>query len=509
MVNKILRKLNILKQKNSNPEWKNKDSELYSLFFKKEMYILAYNNIKNDKNNDFYFSQQIIEKICDKMKTEQYTFSKKKTLIVKTSDKLKLLQFSLITDKVVQEMIRLILEAIWDSNKKCTLSKVFNKQKPGKKAHRVLQYINQKFKNIKWVIQGNIEKSYDNINHTILLNILEKRIQPGRFLRLIRKSINAGHLEHTSLVNNIIKTNQASIVFPILANIYLNQLDKDFLQQIKKIKEKHNKKKISYKAENPEYLVKSNFLEKFVKAYKKFLICYPANHCFIKNKKNNNKQEKTIENLKKTKLELFKKNVLSPNNLPINIKYLRYKNDWILGVDGNLEKTIKIKREIEQFLEKALNMQLNKSKITHVKSKQFFFLGYDIKAVFNAKLSLIKNTNSKKKNFFKKTTKYFFKFKAPIFKLIEKLYKQEFCNINGFPCSKKSWTTLQDHVIITNFNFVLKNLLGYYSKAHNQKSLKSIQLIIQYSCAMTLAHKHRISVPKIFKKFGTNLKILM
>jgi len=134
---------------------------------------------------------------------------------------------------------------------------------------------------------------------------------------------------------------------------------------------------------------------------------------------------------------------------------------------------------------------------------------YNIKAVFNAKLSLIKNTNSKKKNFFKKTTKYFFKFKAPIFKLIEKLYKQEFCNINGFPCSKKSWTTLQDHVIITNFNFVLKNLLGYYSKAHNQKSLKSIQLIIQYSCAMTLAHKHRISVPKIFKKFGTNLKILM
>ena len=89
MVNKILRRLDILKQKNSSPNWENKDSELYPFFFKKEMYILAYDNIKSNKDLLMLgtdtkildgFSDKTIKKICDQMKTEQYTFSKAKKI---------------------------------------------------------------------------------------------------------------------------------------------------------------------------------------------------------------------------------------------------------------------------------------------------------------------------------------------------------------------------------------------------------------------------------------------
>ena len=528
MVNKVLGRLNILKQKNSikngkNLNWVNKDSELYPFFFKKEMYILAYENIKSNKSSLTPgtdnktldgFSEKTIQTICNKMKTEQYTFSKaKKIYIPKTSSKLRPLDIPTATDKIVQEIIRIILEAIWDSPENPQFSEVSHGFRPGKGAHSALQYIDQKFKNIKWVIEGNIENTYDSINHTYLMNILEKRIQSGRFLRLIRKTLNAGYLEFKTPINSIMGTPQGSVVSPILANIYFHELDTYVLQKIKKIEETYNAEKTSYKARNPEqtssvqftlypeYVLESNLLPRCIRADKKFLTS--------NGKENPTAEKETSENLKKAKLELFKENVSLSQKLPIRIKYVRYADDWIVGVDGSVEIAREIKRGIQDFLKKTLKLQLNedKSKITHVKCKEFFFLGYSIGIAPSVKIAFIRKKNSKKKNFFKKTTGYLLKFKAPIRKLIKKLYEKKFCTINGFPTSRKSWTVLEDHVIITNFNLVLRKLLRYYSGAHNQKSLRNIQLILQYSCAMTLGHKHRLNIPKIFKKFGTTLKV--
>ena len=151
MVNKILRRLDILKQKNSSPNWENKDSELYPFFFKKEMYILAYENIKSNKDLLMLgtdtkildgFSDKTIKKICDQMKTEQYTFSKAKKIdISKASGKVRPLGIPTVTDKIVQEIIRIILEAIWDSPKKPQFSEVSHGFRPGKGTHSALQYI--------------------------------------------------------------------------------------------------------------------------------------------------------------------------------------------------------------------------------------------------------------------------------------------------------------------------------------------------------------------------------
>lgn len=195
MVNKVLGRLNILKQKNSNPcltenrksrNWVNKDSELYPFFFKKEMYILACANIKSNKSlltlgtdNKALtnFPDKSIQIICNQIKTEQYTFSKFETKVIsKASGKFKFLGIPRANDKIVEEIIRIILEAIWDSPEKPQFSEVSHKVRSGKGTHSALQYIDQKFQNIKWIIQGDIKKTYDNINHNILMNILEKQI---------------------------------------------------------------------------------------------------------------------------------------------------------------------------------------------------------------------------------------------------------------------------------------------------------------------------------------------
>ena len=500
MDNKVLRRLDILKQKNTDPDWINKDSELYSFLLKKEMYILAYENIKSNKgsltpgtDNKTLdgFSDKTIQRICDQMKTEQYTFSRAKRIYIpKASGKLRPLGIPSATDKIVQEIIRIILESIWDSPKGPQFSEVSHGFRPGKGTHSALQYIDQKFKNMKWVIEGDVEKAYDSINHTILLNILEKRIQPGKFLRLIRKTLNAGYLEYKIPVNSIMGTPQGSVVSPILANIYFHELDIYILQLIKQIEETYNVGKTFYKARNSEYVLRANPLRRCKRRHEKIL------------------SKETSQKLKQAKIELFKQDVSLSRQLPIRIKYVRYADDWIIGVDGNIEIAKKIKCEVQDFLKQTLKLQLNetKTRITHVKSKEFFFLGYTIGIAVGVKIGLIK---SKKlgKNFLKRTTGYLFRFKAPIPKLIKKLHEKGFCTIDGFPTSRKSWTVLEDHVIVTNFNYVLRGLLGYYSGAHNQKSLRSIQYILQYSCAMTLGHRHRVSIPKIFMKFGAKLKV--
>lgn len=500
MDNKVLRRLNILKQKNTDPNWVNKDSELYSFLLKKETYILAYENIKSNKgsltpgtDNKTLdgFSDKTIQRICDQMKTEQYTFSRAKRIYIpKASGKLRPLGIPTATDKILQEIIRIILEAIWDSPKGPQFSEVSHGFRPGKGTHSALQLIDQKFKNMKWVIEGDIEKAYDSINHTILLNILEKRIQPGKFLRLVRKTLNAGYLEYKIPVNSIIGTPQGSVVSPILANIYFHELDIYILQLIKQIEETYNVGKTFYKARNPEYVLRANALRRYKRRHEKLLT------------------KETSKKLKQAKLELLKQDISISRQLPIRIKYVRYADDWIIGVDGNLEIAKKIKCEIQNFLKQTLKLQLNETqtKITHVKSKQFFFLGYTIGISASVKIGLIKSKKLRK-NFLKRTTGYLFTFKAPIPKLIKKLYEKGFCTVDGFPTSRKSWTVLEDHVIVTNFNYILRGLLGYYSGAHNQKSLRNIQYILQYSCAMTLGHRHRMSIPKIFKKFGTTLKV--
>jgi group II intron reverse transcriptase/maturase len=500
MENKILRKLDILRKNNTETTWINKDSELYSFLVKKEMYIIAYENLKSNKgaltpgtDNKTLdgFSEKTIERICNQMKNESFKFDRARRIYIpKISGKLRPLGIPSAKDKIVQEVVRILLEAIWDSPKNPTFYDVSHGFRPGRGTHSALQYIDFKFKNMKWCIEGDIKGAYENINHDILIKLLEQRIQPGKFLRLVRKTLNAGYLEINTPVNNYLGTPQGSVLSPILANIYFHELDVYVNQLIKKIKDDNSSKTLA-KARNPEYTMKRNILTRSERVHKKF----PNNE--------------TSTLVKMAKKELLNVNVSIDHSLPVRIQYVRYADDWIIGVDGSLKVAKQIKDEIQEFLKNTLKLQLNleKTKITHLKSNKAFFLGHTIETQAGVKISSVNKGIPGKKTFQRRTTGYHLKIKAPIAKLIKKLSADGFCKANGFPQSKKAWTVLEDHVIVSNYNKLLLGLTGYYSGADNQKSLRNIQYILQYSCAMTLGHKHRKGIPEIFKKFGTSLKV--
>ena len=445
---KILKSLNILKQKNSNFNYINKHSELYLFFLK----IYAKVKSKQSKTNVFInrnpdYAQTLEKKfwkpllfwayvLCCTPNQIGYLFGvkEKKTMgnqteNFKVAEKILVDTFFISTS--LQQIIYLILTAIYNR----PIKSVFNQPNyVFKKPHNALQFIKNNFKDIKWVIEGRIEikNCYEFLTHKILMQLLEKRIQRGKFVFLIKKIVNNG-------IKKKVNFNE------ILLNIYFYEIDIYILEQIKnKISQNKYKK----------HIFRVNDLKRCIKKYKKFL------------------KKKSFQKLKKAKNQMFYQ------NLSINIKYVRYADSWLIGIAGNLNLAKNIEHGIQDFLQKKNYYKKSKIKIIHVCSKAFSFLGY--------KINIDK--------------KHVFKFNVPTLEIIKKLYQKGFCTISGFPTSKKSWTTLENHIIVKNFNFLLTSLTSYYLEIYNRKSLKNLQHILQYSCAMTLGHKHRMKIPQIFKK---------
>lgn len=93
----------------------------------------------------------------------------------------------------------------------------------------------------------------------------------------------------------------------------------------------------------------------------------------------------------------------------------------------------------------------------------------------------------------------------PVFRLIQLLTKEKFCNTSGRPISKSAWTTFQDDDILNQFNHIWKNLFYYYSGCLNRSDLYQIQYILRFSCAKTLACKHKSTIRVVWKKYGSRL----
>jgi retron-type reverse transcriptase len=75
------------------------------------------------------------------------------------------------------------------------------------------------------MIEGDLSKCFDTIDHNKLMNLIEKKILDRQFTRLIRQSLNTYYMEFKTIQNNIAGTPQGSIISPILANIFLHELD--------------------------------------------------------------------------------------------------------------------------------------------------------------------------------------------------------------------------------------------------------------------------------------------
>jgi len=232
---KSLERLEVIRKLNgANREWVNDD--LYRLMLRKDMYVLAYERLKSIPGNMTPgtdgetldgFSEEEIDRVIEMMKCESYQCKPvRESFIPKANGKLRRLGIPCPRDKVVQEVVRIILEAIYDSPHGPYFSEYSYGFRRGKSVHGALKEIQKKWPGMIWLVEGDIKSCFDDIDHHILVNVLRKKIKDERFLSLIWKFLKAGYQDlerarHDSLAG----TPQGGIASPILANIYLHELD--------------------------------------------------------------------------------------------------------------------------------------------------------------------------------------------------------------------------------------------------------------------------------------------
>lgn len=222
------RVLNSLAIHSRQPNYK--FERLYRLLFNEQMYYAAYQRIYAKEGNMTkgadnatidHMSISRIEKLIISLKDESYQpIPSRRVYIPKKNGKKRPLGIPTFNDKLLQEVVRMILEAIYEGS----FDNNSHGFRPKRSCHTALQQIQKSFNGTRWFIEGDIKGFFDNINHNTLIDILRKRIDDERFLRLIRKFLNAGFIENWVFNKTYSGTPQGGIISPILANIYLDNL---------------------------------------------------------------------------------------------------------------------------------------------------------------------------------------------------------------------------------------------------------------------------------------------
>ncbi len=228
--------------------------DVYRQLFNPNLYLLAYSRIsKNDgamtpgitSETADGMSIKKIENLIESIRYERFRWTPVRRInIPKKNGKTRPLGIPPWKDKLVQEVVRLILEAYYEPQ----FSPSSHGFRLGRGCHTALTIIDRTWQGTKWFIEGDIRGCFDNIDHQILMSILREKIQDNRFCRLIENLLKAGYCEQWKYHSTLSGTPQGSIISPILANIYLDQLDK-FIERT--LIPKYTRGQC--RAENPEY----------------------------------------------------------------------------------------------------------------------------------------------------------------------------------------------------------------------------------------------------------------
>jgi hypothetical protein len=374
-----------------------------------------------------------------------------------------------VLDKTVIQVIKIILEAIFEP--------LFYEPNAGlvehKNEHSALEYFEKNFSMCNNLIQGNFELSVELINNHILCNFLTKYIDDTRFINLIRKILNA---EAEISLNKESKFNKLSSLKRVIFNIYIHQFD-EWVEKFKL----------------PDLNTKCNSTlnkSSFDKAIWENKSTRRVKNC------------ETQSNFLKKTTDLAKKNqrYLVSKNFKVNVRYVRYIEHWILGVEGNPKCIAKFKKEAEKFLINELQLTTTELKISSLLNGNISFLGYEIYLVRED--ILLENL---KKNVVKESI---LRFDPPLHKILKKMEDMGIIKplIKGFrPISKANITFLEDYDIVSYYNSAWISLITYYSGITKPIKLQYIRNLLHISCAMTLAHKHNCTCTTIFKKRGESL----
>ena len=485
------RVLNSLNEHSKDSSYK--FERLYRLLFNEELFYVAYQKIASNggsttKGSDGRSIDEMslarIETLIASLKDESYQpHPSRRVHIPKKNGKTRPLGIPAFEDKLVQEVVRMILEAIYEGHFETT-SHGF---RPKRSCHTALLHIQKTFSGAKWFIEGDIKGFFDNIDHDVLVGILRERISDDRFIRLIRKFLKAGYVEDWTFHNTYSGTPQGGIVSPILANIYLDKLDKYVKEYIRHF-DMGTKRRPGKESNNL-----ANERKRTVRKLKKV--------------KDGTEKAALVARLKAIEQE----RAAFPSGDEMDgsyrrLKYIRYADDFILGVIGSKEDALRIKEDIKSFLSESLALELSEEKtlITHT-GKSAKFLGYEI--------TVTRNNHQRRdvQGRLRRTYGKRVRLNVSMATLRDKLLEYGAMEIklrNGKeiwkPKCRSGLIFNDDLEILDRYNRETVGFCNYYLIANNCVVLHNFRYIMEYSMYKTFAGKYRSTVRKINKKYRLN-----
>lgn len=467
-------------QENSKKNHDEVFTRLYRYLLRPDIYYVAYQHLYSNKGAGTKgvtddtadgFSEIYIENIIEALKNEMYQPKPvRRTYIKKSNGKMRPLGLPVFTDKLIQEAIRMILEAIYEP----IFSDYSHGFRPARSCHTALAQIKKEITGARWFIEGDIKGCFDNINHAVLVEIINQKIKDARFLKLIRSFLKAGYMEDWKYHETYSGCPQGGIISPILANIYLNELDR----HVMKIKKEFD---VATKA-------------RYTPEYTKLVGLRQRLHNKIKNS-NGIEREKLIEEYKTATAQMLKLPAKQCDDK--KIKYVRYADDFLIAVNGNRQDCEKIKQELTEFINTTLKMELSQEKtlITHSNTPARF-LGYDVRVRRDQQIKPKGKFKTRSMNN-KVELSIPFKDKIEKFLFSNGIVKQRSDNGKLEPIHRPQLLNRTDLEIVTIYNAELRGICNYYGLASNFNKLIYFNYLMEYSCLKTLAGKHRSKVSKI------------
>jgi len=451
--------------------------ELYRQMFNPQLYLIAWGRIYSNKGamtpgitgeTPDGMSLARIGRVIDALRHERFRFRPvKRTYIPKKNGKKRPLGLPTWTDKLVSEVMRLLLEAYYEPQ----FSDRSHGFRPRRGCHTALRQVATVWTGTTWFIESDIARCFDSLDHDVMIGILGEKISDNRFLRLAQNMLKAGYMEDWTWNATLSGAPQGGVISPLLSNIYLHKLD-EFAETV--LMPEYTRGKL--RERNPEYRKVESQLAKARK----------------------HGDRDAVRTLGKRLRQLPSQDMADPGYR--RLRYVRYADDHLIGFVGPKSEAEEVKQRLAQFLKDELHLELSQEKtlITHARTGTARFLGYEITIKQDNRWSERRKGPRRQRRSVNGTVQLHVP--ADVIKANCVPYLER-----GKPARLTEMYNCDDYTVVKVYGARYRGIVNYYMLACDVFRLDRLHWVMQSSLLCSLANKHRSTMSKMARKHKTTI----